>query len=101
MLFYIFYGINYLYNVYIILYDINHIFFNIEKSERRLNINISDLKVIMFGYENNSNYNSISNIKPIIGRTTSNKNKYIKQKRISLHKLRVKTICNANYRYKE
>ena len=72
MIFYIFYGINYLYNFYIILYDTNHIFFNIEKKRSRININ--DLKAFIFGNENNSCYYNIRNIKPVIGnRTTINR----------------------------
>ena len=88
--------------IYIILYDINHIFFNIEKKGSRINININDLKKILFDDENVSNYSNINDIKPIIGnRTTINKNKYIKQKRVLLHNLKVKTICNAHNKNKE
>ena len=101
MIFYIFYGINYLYNSYIVLYDTNHIFFNIDKSGSKINIKINDLKTILFGEENNSNYNNISNLNPIIGNKTTINHINKKQKRVTLNNPRLKTIHNFDYRQKD
>ena len=101
MLFYIFYGVNYLYNTYIILYDTNHIFFLIEKGGSRKNINVNEFKKILFcnekdiNYSNVNNVNNINNIKTIIGnKTTIIKNNNMNQKAISSNELRGKTINN-------
>ena len=99
MLFYIFYGINYLYNSYIVLNDTNSIFFKIEKGGSRININIHDLKKILFDIEDDSNYDynykSSNNIKPLIGNIeTNNKNFNINQNIKSINGFRLKTINN-------
>ena len=101
MLFYIFYGINYLYNRYIILNDTNDIFFKIEKGGNKININMHDLKKILFGAEDSNNYNSTKKVRPITGnRTIDNKNNNLNKNRISLNEFKLKTSNNLYNRHK-
>ena len=47
IIYYCFYGINYLYNKYIIMYDMNKVFYKIRKKQNSININNDDLQKII------------------------------------------------------
>ena len=101
MIFYMFYGINYLYNSYIVLYDTNHIFFNIEKGGSKININRKDLKTILFDDENGNNYNSFNYIKPVIDNRAILSKNNVNKKALSLNKISVKPIRNVESCHKD